>query len=38
MNLAAHEVQAVVLPDCGHFVAKEALQEMLVALTAFLIP
>ena len=38
MALAADNVQTVVLPDCGHFVAEEAPQEMLAALTAFLIP
>jgi pimeloyl-ACP methyl ester carboxylesterase len=38
MKLAANNVQTVVLPYCGHFVAEEAPQEMLAALTAFLIP
>ena len=38
MALAVDNVQTVVLPDCGHFVAEEAPQEMLAALTAFLIP
>jgi pimeloyl-ACP methyl ester carboxylesterase len=38
MKLAADNVQTVVLPDCGHFVAEEAPQEMLAALTAFLVP
>jgi pimeloyl-ACP methyl ester carboxylesterase len=38
MKLAADNVQTVVLPDCGHFVAEEAPQQMLAALTAFLIP
>ena len=38
MKLAADNVQTVVLPDCGHFVAEEAPQAMLAALTAFLIP
>jgi pimeloyl-ACP methyl ester carboxylesterase len=36
MMLAADNVQTVVLPGCGHFVAEEAPQEMLAALTAFL--
>lgn len=36
MMLAADNVQTVVLPGCGHFVAEEAPQEMLTALTAFL--
>jgi pimeloyl-ACP methyl ester carboxylesterase len=38
MKLAADNVQTVVLPGCGHFVAEEAPREMLAALTAFLIP
>jgi alpha-beta hydrolase superfamily lysophospholipase len=38
MKLAADNVQTVVLPDCGHFVAEEAPQEMLATLTAFLAP
>ena len=36
MKLAADNVQTVVLPGCGHFVAEEAPEEMLAALTAFL--
>jgi len=36
MMLAADNVQTVVLPDCGHFVAEEAPQEMLAALIPFL--
>ena len=36
MKLAADNVQTVVLPGCGHFVAEEAPGEMLTALTAFL--
>jgi len=36
MMLAADNVQTVVLPGCGHFVAEEAPGEMLTALTAFL--
>jgi pimeloyl-ACP methyl ester carboxylesterase len=36
MMLAADNVQTVVLPGCGHFVAEEAPGEMLAALTAFL--
>jgi pimeloyl-ACP methyl ester carboxylesterase len=38
MMLAANNVQTVVLPGCGHFVAEEAPGEMLTALTAFLAP
>jgi pimeloyl-ACP methyl ester carboxylesterase len=38
MKLAADNVQTVVLPGCGHFVAEEAPGEMLAALTAFLAP
>ncbi|MFC9078712.1 alpha/beta hydrolase [Streptomyces sp. NPDC057062] len=38
MRAAAHDVQSVVIPDCGHWVAEEAPQEMLSALTAFLAP
>jgi pimeloyl-ACP methyl ester carboxylesterase len=38
MMLAADNVQTVVLPGCGHFVAEEAPGEMLTALTAFLTP
>jgi pimeloyl-ACP methyl ester carboxylesterase len=38
MMLAADNVQTVVLPGCGHFVAEEAPGEMLTALTAFLAP
>jgi pimeloyl-ACP methyl ester carboxylesterase len=36
MMLAADNVQTVVLPDCGHFVAEETPQEMLAALIPFL--
>ena len=32
MVLAGDNVQTVVLPDCGHFVAEEVPQEMLAAL------
>jgi pimeloyl-ACP methyl ester carboxylesterase len=38
MRLAASDVQSVVIPDCGHWVAEEAPEEMLAALTAFLAP
>jgi len=36
MRLAADDVQSLVIPDCGHWVAEEAPEEMLAALTAFL--
>jgi pimeloyl-ACP methyl ester carboxylesterase len=38
MQLVADDVQSVVIPDTGHFVAEEAPDEMLAALTAFLAP
>ncbi|WP_231929517.1 alpha/beta fold hydrolase [Micromonospora inositola] len=38
MKAAAHDVQAVVIPNCGHWVAEEAPEEMLAALTTFLAP
>ncbi len=36
MKLAADNVQAMVIPGCGHWVAEEAPEQMLAALTAFL--
>ncbi|WP_197699000.1 alpha/beta fold hydrolase [Micromonospora inositola] len=38
MNTVAHNVQSLVIPDCGHWVAEEAPEEMLAALTTFLAP
>ena len=38
MRLVADDVQSVVIPDTGHFVAEESPEEMLAALTAFLAP
>ena len=38
MKLAADDVQTLVLPGCGHWVAEQAPQELLAALTAFLTP
>ncbi|MFF0291201.1 alpha/beta fold hydrolase [Streptomyces sp. NPDC005262] len=38
MKLTAGNVQSLVIPACGHWVAEEAPEEMLVALTAFLAP
>jgi len=36
MMMAADDVQSVVIPGCGHWVAEEAPEETLAALTAFL--
>jgi pimeloyl-ACP methyl ester carboxylesterase len=38
MKLVADDVQAVVLPGSGHWVAEQAPQELLAALTEFLAP
>jgi hypothetical protein len=38
MKLAADDVQTVVIPGAGHWVAEEAPDELLAALTAFLAP
>ena len=38
MKLVADNVQTVVLPGAGHWVAEQAPQELLAALTAFLAP
>ena len=38
MKPAADDVQSVVIPDAGHFVAEQAPEEMLAALTEFLAP
>jgi pimeloyl-ACP methyl ester carboxylesterase len=38
MKLAADDVQTVVLTDCGHWVAEQAPEQLLAALTAFLAP
>jgi pimeloyl-ACP methyl ester carboxylesterase len=38
MKLAADDVQTVVIPGAGHWVAEEAPQELLAALTTFLAP
>jgi len=38
MELAANNVQTLVIPNCGHFVAEEAPKQLLAALTAFLAP
>ena len=38
MKLAADDVQTLVIPGCGHWVAEQAPGELLAALTAFLAP
>jgi pimeloyl-ACP methyl ester carboxylesterase len=38
LKLVADDVQTLVIPGAGHFVAEEAPDEMLAALTAFLAP
>jgi pimeloyl-ACP methyl ester carboxylesterase len=38
MKLVADDVQSLVIPGAGHFVAEEAPEAMLAALTAFLAP
>jgi pimeloyl-ACP methyl ester carboxylesterase len=38
MKPAADDVQSVVIPDVGHWVAEQAPEEMLAALTEFLAP
>ena len=38
MNLVAEDVEGVVIPGTGHWVAEDAPEEMLAALTAFLAP
>jgi pimeloyl-ACP methyl ester carboxylesterase len=38
MKLAADDVQIMVIPGCGHWVAEQAPEELLAALTAFLAP
>src|SRR5215467_4770204 len=38
MKLAADDVQTLVIPGCGHWVAEQAPEALLAALTAFLAP
>jgi pimeloyl-ACP methyl ester carboxylesterase len=38
MHQVADNVQSLVIPGCGHWVAEQAPQELLAALTAFLAP
>ena len=38
MKLVGDDVQTVVLADCGHWVAEQAPEQLLAALSAFLTP
>ncbi len=38
MRLAADDVQSLVVPGIGHWLAEEAPEQVLAALTAFLAP
>jgi pimeloyl-ACP methyl ester carboxylesterase len=38
MKLVADDVQGVIIPGSGHWVAEEAPQQLLAVLTPFLIP
>lgn len=38
MKLTGDDVQSLVIPGCGHWLAEQASEEMLAALTAFLAP
>jgi pimeloyl-ACP methyl ester carboxylesterase len=38
MRLVAEDVQGLVIPDCGHWLAEQAPEAMLAALTTFLAP
>ena len=38
VQAVADDVQSVVIPDTGHFLAEESPDELLAALTAFLAP
>jgi pimeloyl-ACP methyl ester carboxylesterase len=38
MKLVADDVQGLIIPDCGHWLAEEAPEQMVAALTAFLAP
>jgi pimeloyl-ACP methyl ester carboxylesterase len=38
MKLGADDVQTLLIPDCGHWLAEQAPEELLAALTAFLSP
>jgi pimeloyl-ACP methyl ester carboxylesterase len=38
MKLAADDVQTLVIPGCGHWIAEQAPEQLLAALTTFLAP
>jgi pimeloyl-ACP methyl ester carboxylesterase len=38
MKLVADDVQTLIIPDCGHWLAEEAPEQMVAALKAFLAP
>ena len=38
MMLTADDVQTLVIPGCAHWVAEQAPEELLTALTTFLAP
>jgi pimeloyl-ACP methyl ester carboxylesterase len=38
MRLVAHDVQTLVIPGSGHWLAEQAPEQMLAALTEFLAP
>jgi pimeloyl-ACP methyl ester carboxylesterase len=38
MKLVADDVQTLVIPDCGHWLAEQAPEKLLAALTPFLSP
>ncbi|WP_351237061.1 alpha/beta hydrolase [Streptomyces sp. NPDC002133] len=38
MKLAADNVQGLIIPDCGHWLAEEAPEQTVAALTSFLAP
>jgi pimeloyl-ACP methyl ester carboxylesterase len=38
MKLVADDVEPLIIPDCGHWLAEEAPDQMVAALTAFLAP
>jgi hypothetical protein len=38
MKLTADDVQALVIPGCAHWVAEQAPEQLLAALTTFLAP
>jgi pimeloyl-ACP methyl ester carboxylesterase len=38
MKLVADDVQGLIIPDCGHWLAEEAPDQLVTALTAFLAP